>query len=154
MYTGFPNYATLEGYFTCIEARARRMRLWRTRVVLEQKSRAYSRTPKKIGATRKLTLWDEYLMTLMRIGLGLIEGDLAHRFGCSQQYVSQVLITWIKFLAQEWKCTIFVPSKEQVRRSLPKAFRSTPNVRQIIDGTEIFVQSSGDLELQTMLWSI
>ena len=49
-------------------------------------------------AKRSLSFEDEVLMTFMRIKLGLLEQDLAQRFGVSQLTVSRITITLIKFI--------------------------------------------------------
>ena len=52
----------------------------------------------KRGPPRKLELHDELLLTLMRLGLALLEGDLAFRFGIYQSLVSQIIHTWVVVL--------------------------------------------------------
>ena len=53
------------------------------------------------GPDRKLTLEQEFLMTMMRLRLGLLVDDLAFRFKTSNTRVSQIWITWIKLLSEE-----------------------------------------------------
>ena len=42
---------------------------------------------------------DQILMTLMKLRLNLVGGDLARRFNISSGYVSTILSFWIKTLA-------------------------------------------------------
>lgn len=154
LYTGFPNFGTFKGFFKVLLPRARRMRFWRAhRTPVGRKKRVYKATPKRHGPPRQLPLISEFLMTLMRLRLGLLEEVLGDMFGVSPDYCSRTLISWIKFLAIEWRCLVFPPTREQVQDTLPKAFRSRPQVRYIIDGTEVFCQGTGDFRLQVLLWS-
>lgn len=154
LYTGFPNYETFQGFFNVLLPRAKRMRFWRAhRTPDDRKKRTYKSTPKRHGPPRQLPLISEYLMTLMRLRLGIVEEALGDMFGVSLDYCSRTLISWIKFLAIEWECLVFPPTKEEVQETLPKAFLNTPHVRYIIDGTEVFCQGSGDFYLQVLLWS-
>ncbi len=44
---------------------------------------------------------NEYLLTLCRLRLGLLEDDLAFRFGIPQSEVSNITITWITLMYRE-----------------------------------------------------
>ena len=53
----------------------------------------YNLFPLKAGPSRKLSSEQEYLMTLMRLRLGVLNEDLAFRFQVSTGRVSQIVIT-------------------------------------------------------------
>ena len=53
------------------------------------------------GPSRKLSLEQKLLLTLMKIRFNLLNDDLAFRFQISNGKVSQIFITWIKLLAKE-----------------------------------------------------
>lgn len=53
----------------------------------------------KPGKARTLSIEDEVFITLMQLRLNLIEDDIALRFNISRFCVSQILSTWIPFLA-------------------------------------------------------
>lgn len=61
-------------------------------------------TPLKPGPSRKLSLEQEFLLTLIRLRLGLLIEDLA--FQVSVGKVSQITITWIKLLSKEMSILI------------------------------------------------
>ena len=63
------------------------------------------------GPARKLSLEQEFLMTMMRLRLGLLHEDLAWRFCVSSPRVTQIIVTWIKLLSEELSCLIIWPSK-------------------------------------------
>ena len=49
---------------------------------------------------KKLTLCDELLFTLLCLRLGLLNEDLAERFGVSPTLCSYIFTTWIKLLSR------------------------------------------------------
>ena len=53
------------------------------------------------GPGQKLDLEQEFLLTLMKLKLGLINEDLAFRFMVSSTTVSSVFIKWIKLMSKE-----------------------------------------------------
>ncbi len=48
-----------------------------------------------------LTPMNEYVLTLCRLCLSLLEDDLAYRFGISQSEVSNIVLTWITLMYRE-----------------------------------------------------
>ena len=78
---------------------------------------------------------------------------LADLFDISNGVASQVVNTWVKFLACELKPLIFWPLKEAIRESLPKSLRHYPNLRCTIDCSEIFIDRPRNLEIQALTWS-
>eukprot|EP00112_Aurelia_sp_Birch-Aquarium-sp1_P018551 Seg444.8 transcript_id=Seg444.8/GoldUCD/mRNA.D3Y31 product="hypothetical protein" protein_id=Seg444.8/GoldUCD/D3Y31 len=106
------------------------------------------------GPARKLSLEQEFLMTMMRLRLGFLHEDLAWRFCVSSSRVTQIIVTWIKLLSKELSCLIIWPSKGQIHATMPDSFkRLYPKTRVIIDCTEIFVETPSSLEVQALLWS-
>ena len=63
---------------------------------------------------------------------------LADLFDICNGGASQVISTWVKFLACELKPLIFWPSKEAIRESPPKSLKHYPNLCCTIDCSEIF----------------
>ena len=105
------------------------------------------------GPSRKLTLEQEFLMTMMRLRLGIMHEDIAWRFSVSSSTVTQIITTWIRLLSKEMSCLIVWPSKEQVHATLPDSFRRLyPKTRVIIDCTEMFVETLSSLEIQASLY--
>ena len=61
-----------------------------------ERTKSPRRTLKKRGPVRKLNMKDEFLLTLMKLRLGLLFGDLGDRFGISLGTASRIFSTWIK----------------------------------------------------------
>ena len=94
------------------------------------------------------------LVTLMRLHLGLLNEDLADRFGISTTICSNIFKTWIRFLAQPLgKLFAWLP-KENIMENIPKVFRkSSANLRVIIDSSEVFTEMPKSVDVQAATWS-
>jgi hypothetical protein len=154
--TGLPNKRTLNSLFGLLKGRALKMRYWigTKRIRNPTLKRSYIRTPTKCGPRRALSCKDEFVLTLMKLRMGLTTSFLANVFGIGTGTCSSIFNTWVKFLARELKCLIFWPSKEQIRTFMPKSLRvKYPNLRCIIDCSETFIERPRDLKLQSCTWS-
>ena len=66
----------------------------------DQETRRFKTTPTKFGADTKLESKDEFLLTLMKLRLGLLGKDIAHRFGISNTLCTQISHSWIRGKAE------------------------------------------------------
>ena len=71
------------------------------------------------GAPRLLTPLNEFFLVLCRMRLGLLEQDLAFRFGISQPTVSRICITWINAMYSKFKEVSIWPRRQQVDAKMP-----------------------------------
>ena len=95
--------------------------------------------------TRSLLPIEEFFMVLMRLRLGLLEQDLADRFGVSTSTVSRIFTTWIYLKVKDipiW------PPQEVINTYMPNVF-----TRVIIDATEIYVEKPSLPVVQQMTFS-
>ena len=104
--------------------------------------------------TRKLSLEQELLLTLMRLRVGLLIEDLAFRFRISVGLASSIFTTWIKFIAKELSFLIHWPDRYIVKRNLPSMFRKYyPDCCIIIDCAEIKCETPSSLEANATCYS-
>lgn len=96
-------------------------------------------TPRR-GPKRRLSIKEEFVLTLVRLRRGFDVISLGNMFGVSGSSVSKTFLTWVCLLYKELNFLIQWPSKEQVRNKLPKCFKYFPKTRCIIDCTEFFIQ--------------
>ena len=111
---------------------------------------------KKRGPPRALDPLNEYFLTLVRLRLGLLEKDLADRFGISQALVSVIFNTWLNLIYQHLSSLGFWPTRETVQQYMPKEFATSKrygNTRVIVDATELFIEKPSGLSLQSVTWS-
>ena len=57
-------------------------------------------TVSKPNLYRKLSLVNDFFMTLRKLRLGLLQQDRTFRFSISARKVSQIFISWIKMLSK------------------------------------------------------
>ena len=144
-YTGFPTYNHLKICYDFLGPAAEQL-IYRDSVrVLDHSNR---------GRPRCLPPLEEFFLTLVRLRLGLLEQDLAYRFGVSQSTVSRIFTTWINFLYHQFKQIPLWPPREFVQAHMPKLFKEKyPTTRVIIDATEMFIQQPSLPELQQRTFS-
>ena len=109
---------------------------------------------KKPGKQRLLTIMEEFILTLVRLRLGLLSRHLTDIFGVSEGSVSKVFTTWICFLSTVFRDILLKwPCKEEIKKKLPSSFNKFPSTRIIIDCTEIFLQKPTSPSAQRATWS-
>ena len=113
---------------------------------------ASTSTPSDKSRKRRIALQpiEQFLATLMRMKVGLYVQDIADRFSISTGTFSQYFKTWLGLLYHEMNEVNVFPSRENILRCMPTCFSVYPNLRVILDCTEIFVQRSGSLVNQNL----
>ena len=77
----------------------------------------------KPGPKTQMPLFAEFLIVLIRLGLGLLQSHLADIFAISQSSVSKIFTTWINVLYHVFKEVIIIwPAKVQIQKHMPKSF--------------------------------
>lgn len=150
VFTGIKDPKTFKFIFEQLSVNARNMNYWRGEKL----------TPSEIGfgerkgPQRKLSLEQEFLLTLMKLRMGLLIEDLAWRFDVSAGLTSQIFFTWIRLISLDLRFMIMWPSRRDIRQNLPEMFQKHfPKCVGIIDCSEFFVETPSSLEHQATLWS-
>ena len=108
----------------------------------------------KCGRPSKLSLLEQFFMTLVWLRLGLPELDLANRFGMSQSSVSRITLMWINLMYHNFKAIVQFPSWNVVNKYMPEIFKKDyPNTRIIIDATELVIERPSSLSHQSATFS-
>ena len=142
-YTGFPSYKSLLACFDFLGPAAHQL-LYSSK----------SNEKLKNCQPRSLPPLEEFFLVLVRLRLGLMEQDLADRFGVSQSTVSRITNTWINFMYLQLKQICMWPSKEIIKSFMPHVFKNQyPSTRVIVDATEIYVEQPRLPELQQRTFS-
>lgn len=138
-YTGFVSFYVLNAFFEFLGPVVNKLNYWGARERRRQRQRS-----------RKLDVFNQFFLTLVKLRLDLKLTDLAFRFGVSKSVVSRYLTTWISFLYHHLKEIEWMPSVQQVSGTQPHGFRSHyPNTFAIIDASEVFVETPSDLFMQS-----
>ena len=143
LYTGFTTYSVFLAFYEFLGSS-----------VNELAYRGVSQRAHKRQRRRKLDSLNQLFLTLVKLRLNLRNKDLAFRFGICESLVSRYVTTWICFLYHHLKEVKWMPEVEQVRATLPHSFRQAYSTTfAIIDGSELFIQTPSDLQLQSSTWS-
>eukprot|EP00057_Strongylocentrotus_purpuratus_P017382 XP_011671856.1 PREDICTED: uncharacterized protein LOC105441913 [Strongylocentrotus purpuratus] len=136
--------------FNFLKKKASEMRYWKG----FSTPKASPARSEEYRSSRILTVYEEFIMTLVRLRRGFTNRGLADTFGISPSMASNVFATWINFLDLELRPLLIKwPTKEQVRESLPKSFKYFKSTRTIIDCTEIFISKPSTPSSQRITWS-
>ncbi|CAM4548289.1 unnamed protein product [Leuciscus chuanchicus] len=102
----------------------------------------------------QLHTWDQLLITLMKLRLNLLQGDLAERFGVSQSIVSKVISCWLDIMEEKMRCYIPWLPRETIQATMPQCFREKfPNTTCVIDCSETPLQKPRNLDSRGEFYS-
>ena len=146
-YTGFCDSIAFESFFQFLEPMAQKLDYRGT-----EKLKARQDKP---GPHRKLAPIDEFLMTCMRLKVGLLEDDLAERFQASKVTVSRTVNTWLCLLHCVVTDISWWMEREEVDAHMPIVFHNLgySDVRIVLDATEIPINKPSHPQLQRSTWS-
>lgn len=97
LYTGLPSLAMLLGIFNILAVKCSALKYWSDPPSAKEKNYQRNRHGKP-GPSRKLSFYQEFILSLVRLRLGLLEFCIADLFRVSKSRVSQIFITWITFM--------------------------------------------------------
>ena len=105
--------------------------------------------------TTSLNPDDEFLLTLMRLQLGLLNENVAERFDILPTKSSFSFTTWIKLFSKLLKNLVAWLFWEAIRDNLSEAFIKIANNKcwVILDCAEVFIERPKPLDCQAATWS-
>ena len=103
----------------------------------------------------KLTPFQEFALTLIKLRLDLPFQDLAYRFGLSVTTVSRIFSKWLTIMDVRLKCLIMWPDRDSLWKTMPQCFRSSlgKSVAVIVDCFEVFMDRPSSLLPRACTWS-
>lgn len=108
----------------------------------------------KTGPQRKLSRFEEFLLTLLKLRLAVVSFFLADLFGVSESRISQIFTTWINLMYSILLPCIKWPSRDKIKKHMPQSFRRNfPKTTSIIDCTEVFIQKPRSPTAQSKTYS-
>lgn len=148
-WTGISSLTLLNYIFEWVLPASQMTPLWMGKKRYEERKEKRS-----VRRKRKLSSWDEYLLTLIRIRRSFDVNEIATFFDITPGHVSHVFITWINILYKYMHKLIEWPSADFVSGNMPESFKKLfPSTRVIIDCSEIFVQTPRNIDAQKETYS-
>ena len=103
---------------------------------------------------KSLSTEDHVLMVLMKLRLGLLNKNIAYRYGLQPTMVSKIYRQWLPEISKAMQSLIVWPSRPELRMNLPTSFRRKySDCVCIIDCYEIFVERPKNLTARAQTWS-
>lgn len=130
-YTGLQNYAILMSVYTLV-------------------SKCIPDNP-----STKLTNFQCFLLTLMKLRLNLSNYDLGFRFCIHETTVSRCITKWLQLMDVRLTPLIQWPDRDCLQKTMPWCFRSHYGLKvtSIIDCFELFIEKPSDLMSKAATWS-
>ncbi|CAN7940132.1 unnamed protein product [Ixodes hexagonus] len=102
-----------------------------------------------------LPKFQEMVVTLMRLRLGMPLQDIAYRFQVSQATVTKIVDKWLGVMHVRLGGLVRWPEREDLRRSMPASFRAAFGVKVavILDCFEVFIDRPSSLVSRALTWS-
>ena len=123
-YTGVPSLSCLQMLSELLRPEAEKLKYWdknKGRIMKYQTSEK-----KKPGPKRVLKLEEEFVMTLVRLRLGLMGRHFADIVSISPSQISRSFTTWVCFLSATFKETLLLwPLKRRLGQIFPDLSRDT-----------------------------
>ena len=112
-------------------------------------------TPITETATTKLSKFQCFILTLMKLRLNSSNYDLGFRFGISASTVSRVFARWIEAMDIRLAFLIAWPDQAVLQKTMPFCYRLNYGLRvaSIIDCFELFIEKPSNLLAKACTWS-
>ena len=101
--------------------------------------------------TQACTLFEHFLITLIKLRLNLSDQDLAYRFALSQPSVSRYIAKWLDLLSTKFLFLIHWPDRQELMKTMPSDFQKHFII--IIDFFEIFIKRPTSLKARAQTYS-
>ena len=105
--------------------------------------------------TKTLSLFQEFVMVLIKLRLNVPNLDLAYRFEVSLSTVSRIFKAWMEVLDVHLSPLISWPEREELWRTMPRCFQYTfgKATTIIIDCFEIYIDRPSNLLARAQTYS-
>jgi len=105
--------------------------------------------------TTKLTPFQEFVCTLIKLSINPPIQDLGYRFSVSTSTVSRILLKWLRQMDIRLRDLIYWPDREALQKTMPVCFQESfgKKVAIIIDCFEVFIERPSSLEARAITWS-
>ena len=96
------------------------------------------------GGVTKLSSFQEFMTTMVKLRLNCEVQDLAYRLNISPATVSRILLKWLTAMNNSLCSLIMWPDREALRKTMPECFRTSfgTKVAVVIDFFKDFYRTS------------
>ena len=103
----------------------------------------------------KLTHFQCFLLSMMKLRLNLSNYDLGFRFNIHETTVSRIIVKWIQLIDTRLSPLIKWPSQEELQKTMPWSFRLSYGLKvtSIIDCFELYIEKPTDYMARAATWS-
>ena len=103
----------------------------------------------------KLTQFESFTLTLMKLRLNVANFDLAFRFGVCATTVGRIFSKWIDAMNVRLSFLVLWPDRESLHKTMPFCFRINYGLKvtSIIDCFELFIEKPSNLLAKSCTWS-
>ena len=103
----------------------------------------------------KLSSFQEFLATVVKLRLNCPVQDLAYRLNVSCSTISRIFLKWMTAMDKCLHTLILWPDREALWKTMPECFRASfgTKVAVIIDCFEIFIERPSNLQARASTWS-
>ena len=107
------------------------------------------------GGAAKLTKFEYFTLTLMKLRLNTSNYDLAFRFGLSESTLCRVFTKWIEAMDIRLSFLIVWLDRDCIQSTMPFCFRNNYGLKvtSIIDCFELFIEKPSNLLAKSCTWS-
>ena len=109
-------FTSLIIFVDILDEAAPQLKYWTGQATCDQASYHEGPSKKKTGPSRKLSRFQEFVLTMVRLRLSLLTFVLSDLFSISHSRVSQTFTTWINFMDCVFTPLLKWPSSARVRK--------------------------------------
>ena len=146
-------FTSLIIFVDILDEAAPQLKYWTGQATCDQASYHEDPSKKKTGPSRKLSRFQEFVLTMVRLRLSLLTFVLSDLFSISHSRVSQTFTTWINFMDCVFTPLLKWPSSARVRIHMPRSFRMSSKTTCIIDCTEFLIEKPKSPTAQSQTYS-
>ena len=115
---------------------------------------SYVSKPLSAHGHSKLSLFQQFILVLMKLRLNLAHQDLAYRFGISPATVTKIFEKWIQVMFVRLRPLIRWPNHGDLEKTMPRSFRGQfGRCVCIIDCFEVFMERPRNLMARALTFS-
>lgn len=105
------------------------------------------------GNRAALSLFQQFIVALMKLRLNVGDRDLAFRFGVNQSTISRYISKWMDAMYLRLKPLIKWPERDLLLKTMPMDFRKNfKDCVTIIDCFEVFMERPTNLKARAQTW--